>query len=107
MIFLLRVAMGSSNIKLYFDKHHPETTTLPAPSLFNLFAERHIVPWLAVQAYRNPAPALEPEPQDEPPQLSVYSWDPEEAVSQWQSESSLSQYNPNFTYGYPPGHPWQ
>ena len=103
--FLVKSRDGELKYKLYFDKHHPETITLPAPSLFNLFAEPHIVPWSAVQAYRNPAPA--PEPQDEPPRLSVYSWDPEEVASQWQPEPSTSQYDPSFTHGYPPGYPWQ
>ena len=107
MTFLLRVVKGGSNINCTFDKHHPETITLPTPSLFNLSAGPHIVPWVAIQAYRNPAPAPEPEPQDEPPRQSVYSWDPEVVASQWQSESSSSQYDPSFTYGYPPGYPWQ
>ena len=106
-VFLVKSREGELKYKLYFDKHHPETITLPAPSLFNLSAGTHIVPWAAVQAYRNPAPAPEPEPQDEPPRLSVYSWDPEEVASQWQSESSSSQYDPSYTYGYPPGYPWQ
>ena len=44
-----------------------KTITLSAPSLFNLSAGTYIVPWAAVQAYRNPTPAPEPEPQDEPP----------------------------------------
>ena len=66
MIFLVKCRDGELKYKLYFDKHHPETITLPAPSLFNLYAEPHIVPWSAVQAYRNPTPAPEPEPQDEP-----------------------------------------
>ena len=104
MTFLLRVAKGSSNT-IYFDKRHPETITLLAPSLFN-FAGPYLVTQAAIQAYRNPAPAPEPEPQDEPPRLSIYSWDPEEVASQWQPEPSSSQYDPSFTYGYPPGHPW-
>ena len=105
--FLVKSREGELKYKLYFDKHHPKTITLPAPSLFNLSAGPHIVPWAAIQAYRNPAPAPEPESQDEPPRLSFYSWDPEEAASQWQPEPSSSQYDPSFTYGYPPGHPWQ
>ena len=105
--FLVKSGEGELKYKLYFDKHHPETITLPAPSLFNLSAGPHIVPWVAIQAYRNPAPAPEPEPQDELPRQSVYSWDPEVVASQWQSESSSSQYDPSFTYGYPPGYPWQ
>ena len=107
MIFLVKCRDGELKYKLYFDKHHPETIILPAPSLFNLSAGPHIVLWAAIQAYRNPAPAPEPEPQDEPPRLSVYSWDPEKAARQWQPEPSSSQYDPSFTYGYPPGHPSQ
>ena len=110
--FLVKNRERALKYKLYFDKHHPETITLPAPSLFNLSAGTYIVPWAAVQAYRNPAPASEPEP----PRMSVYSWDPEAVASQWQSESSSSHYDPNysssqydpsFTYGYQPGYPWQ
>ena len=101
--FLVKNHERALKYKLYFDKHHPETITLPAPSLFNLSAHTYIVPWAAVQAYRNPAPASEPEP----PRMSIYSWDPEAVASQWQSESSSSQYDPSYNYGYPPGHPWQ
>ena len=113
--FLVKGREGELKYKLFFHKHHPETITLPAPSLFN-FEGPYLVTWAAVQAYRNLIPAPEPEPQEEPPRQSVYSWDPEMAISQWQSESSSSQYDPNYsssqydpsyTYGYPPGHPWQ
>ena len=114
--FLVKDRNGELKYKLYFDKHYPETITLPAPSLFN-FVGPYLVTWAAVQAYKNPAPALEQEPQDEPPRQSVYSWDPEMTVSQWQSESSSSsqydpnysssQYDPGYTYGYPQGYPWQ
>ena len=105
--FIVKNRKKELNYRLLFDKNHPETITLPAPSLFNLSAGPHIVPWAAVQSYWNPTPAPEPEPQDEPPRLSVYSWDPEVAASQWQSESSSSQYDPSYTYGYPTGYPWQ
>ena len=54
--FLVKSREGELKYKLYFDKHHPETITLPAPSLFNLSAGPHIVPWAAIQAYRNPTP---------------------------------------------------
>src|SRR4051812_10089415 len=105
--FLVKNHERVLNYKLYFDKHHPETITLPAPSLFNLSAGTYIVPWAAVQAYRNPAPASEPEP----PRMSVYSWDPEAVASQWQlnffllhfySNYFLLQYDPRFTYRYQP-----
>ena len=80
MILLLKGREGELKYKLFFHKHHPETITLPAPSLFN-FVGPYLVTWAAVQAYRNPAPAPEPEPQYEPPRQSVYSWDPEMAAS--------------------------
>ena len=67
MTLFVKNREGALKYKLFFDKHHPEIITLPAPSLFNLYAEPHIVPWSAVQTYQNPAPAPEPEPQDEPP----------------------------------------
>ena len=96
--------------KLIFDKNHPETITLPGPSLFDLSAGKYLVPPEAIHAYRNPAPAEEPElePQFDPLRQSNYQWDPEMIVSQWKSESSSSssQYDPNYYYGYPPGQPW-
>ena len=93
--------------KLFFDKHHPETITLPAPSLFNLSEGPYLVPLAAIHAHRNPTPVTEPEPQSEPPRQSNYYWDPEMISNQWQSESSSSQYDPGYNYGYPRGHPWQ
>ena len=78
--------------KLFFDKHHPETITLSAPSLFDLSAGQYLVPLAAIHAYRNPTSATEPElePQFEPPRQSNYQWDPEMIVNQWQSKSSSS-----------------
>ena len=52
--------------KLIFDKNHPETITLPAPSLFDLSTGKYLVPPEAIHAYRNPTPATEPEPQFDP-----------------------------------------
>ena len=105
--FIVKNRAGELRYQLFFNKHHPETITLPAPSLFDLTVGTYLVPLAAIHAYRNPAPAPEPEPQEEPPRQSVYSWDPEIAVSQWQSESSSSQYDPNnYYYGYQPGQPW-
>ena len=40
--------------KLFFDKHHPEIITLPAPSLFDLSAGPYLVLLAAIHAYRNP-----------------------------------------------------
>ena len=109
--FIVKKREGELKYKLFFDKHHPETITLPAPSLFNLSEGLYLVPLAAIHAYRNPTSAAEPElePQFDPPRQSNYQWDPEMIASQWQSEpsSSSSQYDPGYNYGYPPGHPWQ
>ena len=48
--------------KLIFDKNHPETITLPAPSLFNIFSGTYLVLPEAVQAYHSLTSAPEPEP---------------------------------------------
>ena len=61
--FLVKSREGELKYKLYFDKHHPETITLPAPSLFDLSAGQYLVPLAAIHAYRNPTPATEPEPE--------------------------------------------
>ena len=92
---------------MFFNKHHPETITLPAPFLFDLTVGTYLLPLKAIHAYRNPAPAEEPEPepQVDPSRQSNYQWDPEMIANQWQSESSSSQYDPGYNYGYPPGHP--
>ena len=65
--FIVKNRERALKYKLFFDKHHPETITLPAPSLFNLSKGTYLVPWAAIYAYRNPTPAPEPEPQFEPP----------------------------------------
>ena len=108
--FIVKNREGELKYQLFFNKHHPETITLPAPS-FDLSIGQYLVPLKAIHAYRNPAPSVEPEPepQVDPSRQSNYQWDPEMIVSQWQSESSssTSQYDPNYYYGYPPGQPWQ
>ena len=108
--FIVKNREGELKYQLFFNKHHPETITLPAPSLFDLSTGQYLVPLEAIHAYRNPAPAKEPkpEPQVDPSRLSNYQWDPEMIVSQWKSESysSSSQYDPNYYYGCPPGHSW-
>ena len=55
--FLVKNRERALKYKLYFDKHHPETITLHAPSLFNLYEGPYLVPWAAIYAYRNPTPA--------------------------------------------------
>ena len=106
--FIVKNRGNELKYKLFFDKHHPETITLRAPSLFDLSAGKYLVPLEAVHAYRNPTLATEPEPEPQfnPPRQSDYQWDPEVIASQWQSEYP-SQYDPNYNFGYPPGHPWQ
>jgi len=61
--FIIKNRKGELKYKLFFDKHHPETITLPAPSLFDLSAGQYLVPLKAIHACRNPAPAMEPEPE--------------------------------------------
>ena len=76
--FIVKNREGELKYKLFFDKHHPETITLPTPSLFDLSAGKYLVPLEAIHAYRNPTSATEPEsePQVDPPRQSNYHWDP-------------------------------
>ena len=59
--FIIKNTEGELKYKLFFDKHHPETITLPAPSLFDLSAGQYLVLPEDIHAYRNPAPATKPE----------------------------------------------
>ena len=59
--FIVKNRERALKYKLFFDKHHPETITLPAPSLFDLSAGQYFVPLEAIHAYRNPTSATEPE----------------------------------------------
>ena len=95
------------NYRLIFDTNHPETITLPAPSLFNLSSGKYLVLPEAFHAYQNltSAPEPESEPQPDSPRQSVYQWDPEEIANQWHPEIP-SQYDPSYNFGYPPGQPW-
>ena len=81
--FIVKNREGELKYQLFFNKHHPETITLPAPSLFDLSSGTYLVPLKAIHAYRNPAPAMEPEPepQVDPSRQSNYQWDPEMIVS--------------------------
>ena len=65
--FIVKNREGELKYQLFFNKHHPETITLPALSLFDLTVGTYLVPLAAIHAYRNLAPATEPEPQEEPP----------------------------------------
>ena len=106
--FIVKNREGKLKYELFFNKHHHETITLPAPSLFDLSAGKYLVPLEAIHAYRNPTSATEtePEPQFDPPRQSDYKWDLEVIANQWESEAS-SRYDPNYYFGYPPGQPWQ
>ena len=61
--FIVKNRGNELKYQLFFNKHHPETITLPAPSLFDLSSGMYLFPLKAIQAYRNPAPAVEPEPE--------------------------------------------
>ena len=47
--FIVKNRKKELNYRLIFDKNHPETIILPAPSLFN-FVGPYLVMWAAVQA---------------------------------------------------------
>ena len=81
--FIIKNRAGELKCQLFFNKHHPETITLPAPSLFDLTVGTYLVPLTAIHAYRNPAPAEEPEPepQFDPSRQSNYQWDPKMIAS--------------------------
>ena len=106
--FIIKNTEGELKYKLFFDKHHLETITLPAPSLFDLSSGKYLILPKDIHAYQNPTSATEPEAEPQVYHLrqSNYLWDPEMIANQWQSESSSSQYDPNFYYGYQPGQPW-
>jgi len=95
--FIVKNREKALKYKLIFGKNHPETITLPAPSLFDLSAGKYLVPLEAIHACRNPTSATEPEPgpQINPPRQSNYQWDLEVIANQWQSEA-YSQYDPNY-----------
>ena len=61
--FIVKNRAGELKYQLFFNKHHPETITLPAPSLFDLSSGTYLVPLKDIHAYQNPAPAVEPEPE--------------------------------------------
>ena len=55
--FIVKNREGELKYQLFFNKHHPETITLPAPSLFDLSSGMYLVLLKAIHAYRNPTPA--------------------------------------------------
>ena len=61
--FIVKNRERELKYKLLFDKNHPQTITLPAPSLFDLSAGKYLVPLAAIHAYQNPTSATEPEPE--------------------------------------------
>ena len=50
--FIVKNREKALKYKLIFGKNHPETITLPAPSLFDLSAGKYLVPLEAIHAYR-------------------------------------------------------
>ena len=83
--FIVKNRARELKYQLFFNKHHPETITLPAPSLFDLFTGQYLVSLEAIHAYRNPTSATEPEsePQFDPSRQSNYQCDPEMIANQW------------------------
>ena len=81
--FIVKNRAGELKYQLFFNKHHPETITLPAPSLFDLTAGHYFVLPEAVYAYRGQtsAPKPELEPPLDPYRPSSYQWDPEEIAN--------------------------
>ena len=61
--FIVKNRERALKYKLLFDKNPPETIILLAPSMFDLSAGKYLVPLAAIQAYRNPTSATEPEPE--------------------------------------------
>ena len=61
--FIVKNRENELKYELIFDKHHPETITLPAPSLFDLCADKYLVPLEAIHANRTPTSTAEPEPE--------------------------------------------
>ena len=55
--FIVKNRENELKYKVFFDKHHPETITLPAPSLFDLSAGKYLVQLEAIHTYRNPTSA--------------------------------------------------
>ena len=49
--FIVKNREKALKYKLIFGKNHPETITLPAPSLFDLSAGKYLVPLEAIHAY--------------------------------------------------------
>ena len=86
--FIVKNREGELKYQLFFNKHHPGTITLPAPSLFDLSVGQYLVPPEAIHAYRSLTlvPKPEPEPPLDPHRHSVHQWDPEEIANQWHPE---------------------
>lgn len=64
--FIVKNKKKMLNYRLIFDKNHPETITLPAPSLFDLSSGKYLVLPEAFHAYQDLTPAREPEPEPQP-----------------------------------------
>ena len=87
--FLVKSREGELKYKLYFDKHHPETITLPAPAFFDSQPKgRYIITREEANEYERRAEAAR-----------------RQAAAQ-EAMSAASQYDPSYNYGYQPGYPW-
>ena len=76
--------------RLIIDRHRAVHITLPAPALFDYQAKgRYVITREEANEY---------ERRTEAAHLQVATC---EAIA------VASQYDPNYNYGYPPGHPWQ
>ena len=51
--FIVKNREGELKYQLFFNKDHPKTITLPAPSLFDLSSGTYLVPLKAIHAYQN------------------------------------------------------
>ena len=82
--FIVKNREGELRYQLFFNKHHPETITLPAPALFDHVARGgyRIMP-ADIIAYRNAQAAAEAE--EEPQQ-----WD------EWMPAPQHPYYHPDY-----------
>ena len=76
--------------RLIFDRRRAVSITLPAPAFFDYQAKvRHFITREEADEYERRAEAAR-----------------RHAAAQ-EAIAAASQYDPDYNYGYPPGHPWQ
>ena len=76
--------------RLIFDRRRAVRITLPAPAFFDYQAQgRYVITREEADGYERSAEAAR-----------------RHAAAQ-EAIAATSQYDPSFTYGYPPGYPWQ